>query len=63
MPGIVTKCDISQTLPYSRIDLLAKQQIVTPQGYGNVQEVTLARAIAWKGVNCCKKDGLDLTNP
>jgi hypothetical protein len=42
MPGIVTKCDTSQTLPYSRIGLLAKKQIVTPEGYGNVQKVTLA---------------------
>jgi hypothetical protein len=57
MTGIVQKCDTSQTLPYSRTDLLDKQQIVTPERYGNVRKVTMACAIAWKGENYRKKGG------
>ena len=66
MPGMVTQCDTSQTLPSSRIDLLAKPQIMTAERYGNVQKVTLTCAIASKGENCRKKGGLsylDLTKP
>jgi hypothetical protein len=42
MPGIAIKCDTSQILPSSRIDLLAKQQKMKLGSYGNVQKVTLA---------------------
>jgi hypothetical protein len=42
MPGIAIKCDTSQILPSSRIDLLAKQGRMTFERYGNVQKVTLA---------------------